>query len=157
MTHTTRTGKRTLRARLAALAVLGAAATGGAVAVPTPALAASTYGPVTINCGIGTCSAYLSRSATKAAYRKLTVGGGGFAAAAAVVCAPLMTPPLTPIGVACGAVATVHGAWIAQSITEAATMHGSRGACLKATYTRPVRGLSTITYWSTNNGTYCKN
>ncbi|MBM2615749.1 hypothetical protein JIG36_09300 [Actinoplanes sp. LDG1-06] len=146
----------TIRTRLAALGAAATVATGGVLAVQSPASAAATYGPVTVNCGIVTCSAYLSRSATKLANQKLTIGGGGYAAAAAVMCFPLTLPPLTPVGVACGAVATVQGAWIAQEIQEAATLHGARGACLKMTFTRPVRGMSTITYWSTNNGTYCK-
>src|SRR5690242_8942791 len=105
---TTKSTKRTIRTRLAAVGVAAALATGGVLAVQSPASAASTYGPVTINCGIVTCSAYLSRSATKAANQKLTIGGGGYAAAALVLCAPLTLPPLTPIGVACGAAAAVQ-------------------------------------------------
>ena len=129
-------------------------ATGVALAPASAAQASSTAGPVTVNCGIVTCSAYLSRSATKAANEKITVGGGAFAGLALVVCAPLMTPPLTPIGVACGAAAAVQGPWIAQEIGEAATRHGDAGACLKVTYTRTKPPV--ITYWSTNNGQYCK-
>jgi hypothetical protein len=63
------------------------------------------------------------------------LAAGGYAAAAAVMCAPLTAPPMPPVGAACGAVATVHGA---------------QGAC-------PFPGPSTITYWSTDDGTYCKN
>jgi hypothetical protein len=104
-----------------------------------------------------TCSAYLSRSATRAANQKLTVGGGGYAAAATVVCGVLSLPPLTPVGIACAAAAALQGPWIAQEIGEAATQHGATGACLKVTYTRPVHNATTVTYWSTNNGSYCRN
>jgi hypothetical protein len=148
--------KKLIARTLATTVTAGTIAVGAVVAQPSPAYASTTVGPVTFNCGIVTCSAYLSRSATKAANQKLAVGGGAYAAITGVVCAPLMVPPLTPIGVACGAVAVFHGGWIAQSIQEAATQHGPRGACLKVTYLRPVRGATTITYWSTNNGNYCK-
>lgn len=116
--------------------------------------AASTIGPVTINCGLATCSAYLSRSVTKTAYGKEIVGGGGYAATAGVICAPLLVPPLTPLGIACGAAATVQGGWISQELSDAATQHGAKGACLKVTYTKI--GPPVITWWSTNNGQYCK-
>jgi len=124
----------------------------------SPEPAASSGNPVTIHCGYATCSAYLSRSVTKAAYEKSIVGQAGYGAAALVICAPLLVPPLTPLGVACGALATVQGGWIAQELQDAVTQHGADGACLKVTYTRSVAGIPpTITWWSTNNGQYCMN
>ncbi|MEV7629892.1 hypothetical protein [Actinoplanes sp. NPDC089786] len=129
----------------------------GVALVPASAASAATYGPVTTNCGVVTCSAYLSRSATKAVNEKLTLAGGGYAGVGLIVCAPLAPPPLTPIGVACGVAATVQGAWIAQEVEDAAERHGARGACLKVTYTKPVGNVPPqVTYWSTNNGKYCK-
>jgi len=126
-------------------------------AVAPTKLDATTFGPVTINCGYVTCSAYLSRSVTRDAYQKSIVLGGGYAAAATVICAPLAVPPLTPLGVACAAAAAVQGPLIAQEISDAATQHGVRGACLKVTYTKPVGDIPpVITWWSTNNGKYCK-
>ena len=144
--------------------------------VPAPAVTAPTAGPapaaaasasasasasggslVTNHCGIVTCSAYLSRSATKAAYEKVNAAGGALDALGVVVCAPFDVPPLTLVGVACTAVAEAQAGVIKQEITDAATQHGAKGACLKVTYTRPVAGLPpTITWWSTNNGQYCK-
>ena len=147
-----------MRVRYATIALTTIAlATGVALMPGSAAQAATTWGPVTVNCGIVTCSAYVSRSATKAANSKIGVGGGIYSGAAIVVCAPLAPPPLTPVGVACAAAAAVQGPWIAQEISEAATQHGSRGACLKVTYTRQVQDIPpTITYWSTNNGQFCK-
>ena len=144
--------------KIAVLTALAASvATGAALAPASPAAAASTYGPVTVNCGVVTCSAYLSRSVTKEAYHKKDIGQGGFAAAAIVICAPMLVPPLTPVGTACSAAAALHGPWISQELTEAATEHGDRGACLKATWTKQVGSVPpAITYWSTNNGKYCK-
>lgn len=116
---------------------------------------ARTIGPVTENCGIASCSLYLSRSATKKANDKLTIGGGGYAASATAVCGALTFasgPGAVVVGPACAATATFQGAWIAQEISDAATKHGPRGACLKVTKS-PV----TPFYWSTNNGKYCKN
>ena len=119
------------------------------------AQAASTYGPVTINCGYITCSAYLSRSATRAANEKLTVGEGIYHVVTMEICDPLWVIP--PLGAACDAGAAVQGGWIAQEIGDAATKHGPRGACLKVTYTKPVGNLPpSITWWSTNNGEYCR-
>ncbi len=133
-----------------------AAAPSSTAPVPSSTAPGTSGGsPVTNNCGYATCSAYLSRSATRAAYEKSTVGGGGFAAVAAVICGALSTPPLTPVGVACFATAALHGPWIVQELSEAATQHGARGACLKVTYTKPPIP-PTITWWSTNNGQYCK-
>jgi hypothetical protein len=145
--------------KTAALTALATAsvATGAVLAPASPAAAASTYGPVTVNCGVVTCSAYLSRSVTKDAYHKKDFGVGAFATAAIYVCAPLLAPPLTPIGTACSASATLHGGWIAQELSEAATEHGPNGACLKVTWTQQVGAVPpTITYWSTNNGKHCK-
>lgn len=126
------------------------------VLLPTAsAQAATTVGPVTINCGALTCSAYLSRSATRAANDKLAAGGGAYAALAGSICGPLgIAAP--PVGIACGTAAALHAGFIQQEIGDAATKHGTRGACLKVTFTRPYKGKSTITWWSTNNGNYCK-
>jgi peptidoglycan hydrolase-like protein with peptidoglycan-binding domain len=130
-------------------------ATAPAPPATAPAPGTSGGSPVTNHCGFATCSAYLSRSVTRAAYQKSTVGGGGFAAVAAVICGALSIPPLTPVGIACFAEAALHGQWIVQELSEAATQHGASGACLKVTYTRPPVPPA-ITWWSTNNGQYCK-
>ena len=126
-----------------------------APAPSAPAPGTSGGSPVTNHCGYATCSAYLSRSVTRAAYQKSTVGAGGFAAMAAVICGALSIPPLTPVGIACFAAAALHGPWIVQELSDASTQHGARGACLKVTYTRPPIPPA-ITWWSTNNGQYCK-
>jgi hypothetical protein len=119
-------------------------------------MAAHAVGPVTVNCGYVTCSAYLSRSATKEANSKLTIGGGGYAGAATLYCGAI-TAAFVPAGVACAAAAAVDGPWIAQEIQDAATQHGPKGACLKVTWTKPIGNIPpTITWWSTNNGRYCK-
>jgi peptidoglycan hydrolase-like protein with peptidoglycan-binding domain len=130
-------------------------ATAPAPPATAPAPGTSGGSPVTNHCGFATCSAYLSRSVTRAAYQKSTVGGGGFAAVAAVICGVLSIPPLTPVGIACFAEAALHGPWIVQELSDAATQHGASGACLKVTYTRPPVPPA-ITWWSTNNGQYCK-
>jgi peptidoglycan hydrolase-like protein with peptidoglycan-binding domain len=118
--------------------------------------ATSSGNPVTINCGIVTCSAYLSRSVTRDAYEKSNVGEAGFLAAAQVICAPLLLPPLTPLGVACDAATIAQAGWITQELRDAVTQHGAEGACLKVTYTKPVGDIPpAITWWSTNNGPYC--
>ena len=119
----------------------------------SPTSGTSGGSPLTINCGYVTCSAYLSRSVTRAAYEKSTVGAGGYAALAILVCAPLHVPPLTPVGIACDVAATAQGPWIVQELSDAATQHGARGACLKVTFTKVPPA---ITWWSTNNGQYCK-
>lgn len=129
---------------------------GSTTSAPPVVKVASTLGPFTVNCGIVTCSGYLSRSATKAAYAKSTVGAGGFAAAAVVVCGAAGIASV-PLGIACGAVATAHGPWIAQELQDAVTQHGPSGACLKVTFTKPIPNVPpTVTWWSTNNGKYCK-
>ena len=122
-------------------------------AVPSsPAPGTSGDKLVTTHCWFS-CSAYLSRSATRAAYQKSKVGEGGFAAMAAVICGALSVPPLTPVGVVCFAAAALHGGWIAQELSDAVTQHGARGACLKVTY---IQIPPAITWWSTNNGQFCK-
>ena len=119
------------------------------------AQAASTYGPVTINCGYITCSAYLSRSATRAANDELTAGDDIYHVVTVEICDPLWVIP--PLGAACEVVTAGQGVWIAEEIGDAATQHGPGGACLKVTYTKPVGNLPpSITWWSTNNGEYCR-
>jgi hypothetical protein len=132
--------------------------TPGATTAPGTPGASPTSGtsgdsPVTTHCGYVTCSAYLSRSVTRAAYEKSIVGAGGYAALAILVCAPLHVPPLTPVGIACDATAAAQGPWIVQELSDAATQHGAMGACLKVTYAKVPPA---ITWWSTNNGQYCK-
>lgn len=125
---------------------------------------AGTFGPVTVNCGTLTCSAYLSRSAT----RNL-----------AEVIAPFGTPSMPPAAPSAGRLCLkvagpfagvpvagpvvfgsclAQAAWISQEISRAANDHGPRGACLKATFTKLgiTPGPPAITYWSTNNGDFCK-
>lgn len=141
---------------IAAIGVSDPPLSGATTNGPAVAKASSTIGPFTLNCGIVTCSGYLSRSATKAAYAKSTVGAGGFAAAATVVCGAAGAA-FVPLGIACAAVAAAHGPWIAQELQDAATQHGAAGACLKVTFTKPLPDIPpTITWWSTNNGKYCK-
>jgi hypothetical protein len=135
-----------------------AAASGSTGVSGTSTSTGTSLGPVTFNCGYFECSAYLSRSVTKAAYEKSSVGLGGFAAAATLICGALAVPPLTPVGAACAAAAAFQGPWINQEIGDAATQHGAAGACLKVTYTKPTRSIPpVITWWSTNNGQFCQN
>jgi hypothetical protein len=155
-------GPATKQALAAALSCTPGATTApgtpGATTAPGTPGASPTSGtsgdsPVTTHCGYVTCSAYLSRSVTRAAYEKSIVGAGGYAALAILVCAPLHVPPLTPVGIACDATAAAQGPWIVQELSDAATQHGAMGACLKVTYAKVPPA---ITWWSTNNGQYCK-
>jgi hypothetical protein len=146
---TRRTGRRRSLTAVAALAG-SLALVGGPVA--TSSAQAATLGPVTTNCGYVTCSAYLSRSATRAVYQKVVLAGGFYGGGVIAVCYPFGP---TPLGAACAAALAVNGGWIWQEVQDAATQHGARGACLKVTYTRSAGGLRAITWWSTNNGQYC--
>jgi hypothetical protein len=125
------------------------------VATPNPgqnldAGAVQPTGPdATYNCSFS-CSLYLSRSATKAAYEKSHIVEGGIGAQAVAVCAAVGAASGGTLAVPCVAAAAVEGAWIIQEIEDAATRHGTRGACFKVTVS-PVS-----LYFSTNNGTYCK-
>jgi hypothetical protein len=135
----------------AVVAVTAAIAAGTALVAPTASASPHTIGPVTENCGFASCSYYLSRSATKDLYAKSTVAGGAGAAFGGLMCLTLGFFP--PAAAACGAVVAVDGAWILQELADAATQHGSKGACFKMTEFAP-----TITgvYFSTNNGKFCK-
>ena len=113
--------------------------------------AATTLGAVTINCGYVTCSAYLSRSATLDAYQN-----EGEAAAADELCDAFAELP--PLAVACEGIVLSQEALIDKELDDAATQHGANGACLKVTFTKIIGDIPpAITWWSTNNGQYCKN
>jgi hypothetical protein len=119
----------------------------GSVAIATPPAQAKpqTYGAVTMNCGIASCSWYLSRSATKELNSRIKTDGGRIGAAVSALGLCKSAHPII-----CFAVAA-NGALAAISIQEAAENHPPNGACFKITKS-PV----TPFYYSTNNGKYCK-
>lgn len=121
--------------------------------VVTPAASADdssfTVGAVTNNCGIATCSTYISRSGTESLDRFLDnkVAYYGSWAGGAIVCGALGAVPYigVPLGTYCG----FRFAQFDQVLDEAA----DKDKCFKVTY------LPTghVTHISTNNGQYCKN
>jgi hypothetical protein len=150
-----------VRPAVVAAAVIGLTATCGGVtqagAAPTETsvvgLSADTIGPVTVNCGIVTCSAYLSRSATRSVHDATDGIDTPNVDIPSVACEKLaeLTAEAAPVTfVACMA----NAMWVLEELKRAAEDHGDRGACLKVTFTktRP----PAVTYWSTNNGQYCK-
>jgi len=153
------TPNRTWRNRVLAVLVVFGVALGMTLASATTANAAPlkaapiTYGAVTNNCGIVTCSIYISRSGTKSMNRFVSskVGQYGAWGAGTVVCGALgFVPYVGPgLGVYCG----FRFAQFTQVLGEAA----GKNKCFKVTYTRPVRGATTVTHISTNNGSLCKN
>jgi hypothetical protein len=80
----------------------------------------------TVNCGIITCSLYLSRSETRTANYDIALYGGGIAGlAAACGLLTLITGPAgVVVGVACGVAIAVDGAFLLNAITHAAADNG---------------------------------
>lgn len=110
---------------------------------------AFTVGAVTNNCGIATCSTYISRSGTKSLDRFLDgkVAQYGSWGAEAIVCTSLGEIPYVgvPLGLYCG----FRFVQFDQVLDEAA----DKNKCFKVTYLP----TGTVTHISTNNGQYCKN
>jgi hypothetical protein len=137
-----------------AMAVLTASVT----AAPARASAAGvggTRGAVTVNCSWGSCSYYLSRSATKEVNSRIDnyMAGGG--AISGGVCLAIGAMTAVVGGVICGVGAAIGAghAWVIRDqVKEAAETHGSRGACFKVT-----RSHAGTLWYSTNNGKFCKN
>lgn len=140
-------------------AVLSAAAALAAASIlttPTANAVDSSYGAVTTNCSWGSCSLYLSRSATKEVNSRIDALLAGGTATSAAVCTALGTFATPVAGAICGGAAAygaVNGIAARDSIKEAAEAHGPGGACFKVTKAH----VSGQPYYSTNNGRFCKN
>ena len=109
----------------------------------------SLAGTVTKNCGVATCSYYLTRHDTKLLADFLAKRDWQANLAQVPVCAAVGAVTSAIGGVYC------EGTWIwvTEEVQRAANDHGDRGACLKLTYIPSNPPLPT--YWSTNNGQYC--
>jgi hypothetical protein len=89
--------------------------------------------PMTVvDCGIVTCSVYLSRAQTRSANNNINALGGGIAGLAAACGAiSLMGGPAAPvIAVACGVEIAVMGGFLLNAISNAARTNG----CLRIRY-----------------------
>ncbi|MGI5127276.1 hypothetical protein ACQEVB_10735 [Pseudonocardia sp. CA-107938] len=119
-----------------------------------------TVGAVTVNCSVGSCSIYISRSATKELneHGDLLVGGStsgatGLAAALGIS---------GQLAVVVGAAVTLNAQVVRDTIKQAAEHHGKKGACFKITkpHVPGLGGLgmavNSYTHYSTNNGPFCK-
>jgi len=142
--------------RIVAVLVAVVAALGVSLAT-APAASADggfTLGAVRNNCGIVTCSVYVSRSGTKSLdsfldNKVLKYGRWG---AETYTCGKLVAVPVVgaPLAVYCG----FRFFQIDDVLDEAA----DKNKCFKVTYTRPVPpAVTTVTHISTNNGDLCKN
>jgi hypothetical protein len=144
--------KRTALALAVALSVF----LGAALVAPAPASAVGgSKGAVTVNCSWGSCSYYLSRSATKEVNARIdSYLNAGTALSSGVVCVAIGAATAGLGGVICGVGVALAGADAAMArvmIKEAAETHGSRGACFKIT-----RSHIGTRWYSTNNGKFCK-
>jgi hypothetical protein len=154
---TTRRGRiasRVVRVVGIGLSVLTIAVGAGITTTGTAEAKPQTIGAATVNCGIASCSLYVSRSATKEMHERaeiLKAGGGGASTTACGALAYATLPVAWVTGPACLGVMAVHGAWVLNTIQDAATRHGEDGACFKVT-----RSAVGTLYFSTNNGTHCK-
>jgi len=140
--------------RVATVAALIGALAGSAAVTATPAQAVTrTQGAVTINCSWGSCSYYLSRSATREVNSRMGsyTGLTGFASVTAV-CGAVGAVTALIGGLICEAGMLTNGAIIGDQIKEAAESHGARGACFKVTIAHG--GIAR--WYSTNNGDFCK-
>jgi hypothetical protein len=119
-----------------------------AVAPAASADASFTVGAVTNNCGIVTCSVYISRSGTESldSFVDNKVVQSGSRRAALVVCGQLGKIPYVgvPLGIYCG----FRFVQFNRVLDEAA----EKNKCFKVTYLPS----GTVTHISTNNGTHCK-
>ena len=105
-----------------------------------------------VNCGIVTCSVYLSRSQTLWANHNISLFGGG-TAALAIACTliAVMTGPAAPfVEFACVAGIAIEGAFLLSAIAHAAGDNG----CLRIRYSA-AGGLAAAFY--DDHSTYCHN
>lgn len=89
--------------------------------------------PMTVvNCGIVTCSLYLSRAQTRQLNTNIIAAGGGIAGlAASCGLFSLMSGPAAPIvAVACGVSISVYGGFMLNAVSRAAGDNG----CLRVRY-----------------------
>jgi len=100
------------------------------------------------NCGIITCSVYLSRAQTKSLNKNINAYGGGIAGlAASCGLFSLMTGPAAVfVAVACGVSIAVYGGFMLNAVSHAA----SSNYCLRVRYPIP------LAFYSDNSG-YCHN
>ena len=148
---------------LVILSVTAAVVVSALLAAPTASAREFTRGAVTVNCSWGSCSYYVSRSATRELNSRIAELQGGGALTAATACgvagSVLATPAVgVPAGLICGGAAGVDGFRIADSIKQAAdrSEHPPNGACFKATFPHGPQGV--LYHWySTNNGRFCRN
>ena len=109
--------------------------------------------PMTVvNCGIVTCSVYLSRSQTRAANYNISLYGGGIAALA-IACtliAVMAGPAALFVEFACVAGMAVEGTFLLSAIAHAAGENG----CLRIRYSA-AGGLAAAFY--DDHSTFCDN
>jgi hypothetical protein len=101
-----------------------------------------------INCGIITCSVYLSRAQTKSLQNNVNAYGGGLVglAASCGLFALMTGPAAVYVTVACAALIGVYGGFMLNALSHAASSH----YCLRVRYPIP------LAFYSDNSG-YCHN
>ena len=105
-----------------------------------------------VDCGIVTCSVYLSRAQTRAAKHDIDLYNGGIGALA-IACAAIaaMTGPAANfVAAACGVDIVIEGAFLLNAINHAADDNG----CLRIRYSA-AGGLLAAFY--DDHSTYCHN
>ncbi len=150
------TGEHKVTVRIRAGLVAAAIAVGVSLFSASTANAdeSFTVGAVSNNCGIATCSVYISRSGTRSIDRfaDKKVAEWGKWGAETAVCGALGFVPYVgvPLGIYCG----FRFEQFDQVLDEAA----DKNKCFKVTYTRPLpgSGATTVTHISTNNGDFCE-
>ena len=130
-----------------------------ALLVGTTAAPASAA-PATLDCGIITCSLYLTRNTTQVVWSKLinykNTSNAAIAGAAATACAAIAAPFTGPgaavAGVACGGAGAVYGGFFLDKLENAAT----KRQCLRIRY--PVGATPAfITGLYVDRSKFCKN
>ena len=145
-------GKQVLVAQGDGRSLYADAASAGSIQISQVRVAGSATPMTVVNCGIVTCSVYLSRSQTRAANYDIALYGGGLAALAAA-CSPIaaMTGPAAGfVEFACLADIAIEGAFLYTAITHAAGDNG----CLRIRYSA-AGGLAAAFY--DDHSTYCHN
>lgn len=136
---------------LAAPFATGCAASSEAPAEEDTAETTTTEAALTTNCGIASCSIYLSRSETRATYDR--INNYGWVAGAALGAA--IGAKGGPWGAVGGAIIGTFGSAHVLEMLETATQQNK---CFKVTYVRGSDLSPTgpqITWISTNNGEHC--
>jgi hypothetical protein len=136
---------------LVALVALAPAASAAPLADPGLPNNPITVGAVTHNCGVATCSVYLSRSASKAIGGPLDnkVVEYGRIPADMLTCGKLAAIPIPYVGIGLALYCSFRAEQVYQAFDEAV----EKNKCVKITYLR----TGQVTHISTNNGAHCKN